>query len=75
MHRALGVDMLRILRVVGSRSLKCGCFVGVYETYDGASVEIIEERGSRCSDRSHDEGHVTRHAKQVTRGERETVNA
>jgi hypothetical protein len=75
MHRALGVDMLRILRVVGSRSLKCGCFVGVYETYDGASVEIIEERGPRCSDRSHDEGHVTRHAKQATRGERETVNA
>jgi hypothetical protein len=67
--------MLRILRVVGSRSLKCGCFVGVYETYDGASVEIIEERDPRCSDRSHDEGHVTRQAKQVTGGERETVNA
>jgi hypothetical protein len=49
--------------------------VGVYETYDGASVEIIEERDPRCSDRSHDEGHVTRQAKQVTGGERETVNA
>jgi hypothetical protein len=67
--------MLRILRVVGSRSLKCGCFVGVYETYDGASVEIIEERGPRCSDPSHDEGHVTQQAKQVTRRERESLSA
>lgn len=67
--------MLRILRVVGSRSLKCGCFVGVYETYDGASVEIIEECGPRCFDRSHDEGHVTRREQQITRREHESVHA
>jgi hypothetical protein len=52
--------MLRILRGVGSRSLKCGCFVGLYETYDGATVEIVDERGRRCTDRSHVPGHVTR---------------
>ncbi len=52
--------MLRILRVVGSRSLDCGCFVGVYETYDGTAVEIVEERGPACPDQSHEEGRVTR---------------
>ena len=54
--------MLNILRVVGSRSLPCGCFVGVYETYTGATVEIVEERGPGCSDRSHHEGRVTSQA-------------
>ncbi len=44
---------MRILRVVGSRLLACGCFVGVYETYDGESIEIIEERGPRCQERWH----------------------
>ena len=52
--------MLRILRVVGSRSLMCGCFVGLYETYDGATVEIVDERGRRCTDGSHVTGQVTR---------------
>ncbi len=51
--------MVRILRVVGSQSLECGCFVGVYETYDGATVEIVEERGPRCPERAHHEGRVS----------------
>lgn len=50
--------MLRILRGLGSRSLHCGCFVGVYETYAGATVEVVEERGSRCLERSHEDGRV-----------------
>jgi len=50
--------MLRILRVLGSRSLECGCFVGVYETYAGATVEVVEERGLRCLERSHEDGRV-----------------
>jgi hypothetical protein len=33
--------------------------VGVYETYDGDTIEIIEERGRRCGDRSHKAGKVT----------------
>jgi hypothetical protein len=51
---------MRILRGLGSRLLACGCFVGVYETYSGNTVEIIEERGPRCADRTHEEGRVTR---------------
>jgi len=50
---------MRILRGLGSRSLRCECFVGVYETYDGDTIEIIEERGRRCGDRSHKAGKVT----------------
>ncbi len=47
---------MRILRGLGSRSLTCGCFVGVYETYRGETVEIIEERGPRCAEPHHQEG-------------------
>ncbi len=50
---------MRILRGLGSRSLACGCFVGVYETYRGETVEIVEERGPRCADARHEEGRVT----------------
>ncbi len=39
---------MHILRVLGSRLLPCGCFVGRYETYDGATVEIVDEVGVRC---------------------------
>ena len=49
----------RILRGLGGRSLTCGCFVGVYETYDGETVEIVEERGPRCDVPAHQEGRVT----------------
>jgi hypothetical protein len=51
---------MRILRGLGSRLLACGCFVGVYETYGGETVEIVEERGPRCTDPSHEEGRATR---------------
>ncbi len=51
---------MRILRGLGSRELACGCFVGVYETYSGHTVEIVEERGPQCADRTHQEGRVTR---------------
>ncbi len=46
---------MRLLRVVNSRVLVCGCFVGVYETYGGAAVEIIDGRGETCQAK----GHVT----------------
>lgn len=41
---------MRILRVLGSRLLPCGCFVGVYERYDGSTVEILDEVGPTCRD-------------------------
>jgi hypothetical protein len=48
---------MRILRVVGSASLPCGCFVGLYETYDGPTVQIVDERGVACPDAGHRLGH------------------
>ncbi len=47
---------MRILRVVGSSLLPCGCFIGLYETYKGPTVQIVEERGVSCTDPRHEPG-------------------
>jgi len=47
---------MRILRGAGSALLPCGCFVGLYETYSGPTVQIVEERGASCSDARHEPG-------------------
>lgn len=39
-----------------SRLLPCGCLVGVYETYDGAVVTLLDGRHLRCTTASHVEG-------------------
>jgi hypothetical protein len=46
----------RILCGLQSRQLRCGCLVGVYETYAGGRVEIIDARGLGCTDRTHRQG-------------------
>jgi len=48
--------MTRILRGLTSRHLSCGCVLGVYETYDGRVVSIIDVRGARCEDARHEPG-------------------
>ncbi len=50
--------MLRILRVLASRTLDCGCFVGVYETYGGVTIAVVDERGACCTEPSHEDGAV-----------------
>jgi hypothetical protein len=45
--------MPRILRVLTGRVLVCGCLVGVYETYDGAIVHVLDARSERCTDARH----------------------
>lgn len=47
---------MRILRVVGSGLLPCGCFVGLYETYSGPTVQVIEEQGVKCTEPDHEPG-------------------
>ena len=47
---------MRILRGLTSRLLPCGCLAGVYETYDGTVVTLLDERQSTCSIPSHSEG-------------------
>ena len=39
---------MRILRGLTSRLLPCGCMAGVYETYDGKVVTLIDERQATC---------------------------
>jgi len=48
--------MTNILRGLTSRHLPCGCVLGVYETYDGRVVSIVDVRGDRCEDSRHEPG-------------------
>ena len=47
---------MRILRGLTSRLLPCGCIAGVYETYDGATVTLLDERDAACADPTHVNG-------------------
>jgi hypothetical protein len=47
---------MRILRGLTSRLLPCGCIAGVYETYDGTVVTLLDERQSTCQDATHVDG-------------------
>lgn len=47
---------MRILRGLTSRLLPCGCIAGVYETYDGLIVTLLDEPQTTCTDPSHTEG-------------------
>jgi hypothetical protein len=50
--------MPRILRGLSSRVLPCGCLLGIYETYEGAVIGLVDLKGANCEDRSHDGGNV-----------------
>ena len=47
---------MRILRGLTSRVLPCGCVAGIYETYDGDVVTLLDERESTCQVSTHDNG-------------------
>jgi len=49
---------MRILRGLSSKWLPCECLVGVYETYDGLVVTIVDAKGTACADASHRAGHA-----------------
>jgi len=38
-----------ILRGVSGKVLDCGCLVGVYETYSGGVVQVIDAIGPACT--------------------------
>jgi hypothetical protein len=44
---------MRILRGLTSRLLPCGCIAGVYETYQGRVVTLLDDRHSACAEPSH----------------------
>ena len=47
---------MRILRGLRSRLLPCGCVAGIYETYDGEVVTLLDDRNEACQDATHDNG-------------------
>ena len=47
---------LRVLRGLASRSLDCGCLLGVYETYDGLIIQIVDAPGNACKNPAHQAG-------------------
>ena len=49
---------MRILRGLSSKWLPCECLVGVYETYDGLVVTIVDAKGTGCEDASHRTGQI-----------------
>jgi hypothetical protein len=49
---------MRLLRGLGSQLLPCGCLAGVYETYDGITVSILDARSDECTVEGHHVGLV-----------------
>ncbi len=47
---------MRILRGLSSKFLPCGCLAGVYETYDGAIVGILDAKADACHVKTHRNG-------------------
>jgi hypothetical protein len=47
---------MRILRGLTSCVLPCGCVAGVYETYDGEVLTLLDERESTCQIDTHEAG-------------------
>ena len=47
---------MRILRGLSSKLLACGCLAGVYETYEGLVVMIVDAKGTACTTSAHLEG-------------------
>jgi len=49
---------MRILRGLSSKWLACECLVGIYETYEGLVVTIVDAKGTGCADTSHRTGRI-----------------
>jgi hypothetical protein len=47
---------MRILRGLSSQFLPCGCLTGVYETYDGSVVGILDAKSGGCRVETHRTG-------------------
>jgi hypothetical protein len=50
--------MTRILRGLTSERLDCGCVRGVYETYDGRVITVLDAVGEACQKFGHEAGRI-----------------
>lgn len=60
---------MRILRGLTGRLLPCGCIAGVYETYDGNVVALLDDRHAACADPRHERGNPVPALASVRRSE------
>ena len=60
---------MRILRGLTSRLLPCGCIAGVYETYNGEIVTLIDDRQPDCPNPDHSNGNELPALNGIARGE------
>ena len=51
-----GVRNSHILRVLRGTRLSCGCVAGIYETYSGATVAVIDDVDAGCRLAEHRNG-------------------
>jgi len=47
-HRLRLWTQLLIYRCVASKSLSCGCFVGVYEMFSGQIAKVVDAQSTSC---------------------------
>src|SRR5438046_452064 len=47
---------MTILRLLTSQSLPCGCLAGVYQSYTGEVITLLDGRDERCQSDDHREG-------------------
>ncbi len=66
---------MRILRGLKSRLLPCGCLAGVYETYDGTVVALLDDRSSECGIARHVAGAEVPEFSLATRDSEEVLHA
>ncbi|HET7697362.1 MAG TPA: hypothetical protein VFK57_16730 [Vicinamibacterales bacterium] len=57
---------MRILRGLTSHVLPCGCVAGVYETYDGTVITLVDEREATCQIDTHENGKNIPDARRLT---------
>lgn len=56
---------MRLLRGLAGKLLTCGCLVGVYETYEGTVVKVIDARGAVCLRPDHRERAIVHDAPDI----------
>lgn len=44
---------MHVLRGLGFEQLPCGCLAGIYETYGGNVVTILDVRAAACAENGH----------------------
>jgi hypothetical protein len=44
----------QLRRCVRGMALPCGCLAGVYETYEGGTIAVVDVVGTSCATSGHD---------------------